>query len=78
VKKIRIYIILLILIVIPIGFGLKFYTGPLANWANNYAAGIFYEIFWIFVFFFLFPKKENMLRIAIGVFVGTSILEFMQ
>lgn len=44
-----------LLIVTPIGFTSKFYTGPGAWWFNNYGGGIFYEIFWCFVVILFLP-----------------------
>lgn len=39
------YIILFVLIVIPIGFFFKYYTGPAHQWFNEHGAAVLYEIF---------------------------------
>jgi hypothetical protein len=63
-------------VVFFLGIGTKWYQGTNYNWVNNSLSGFFYVIFWCLVF--SFPgiwKKKN---IAIGVFLATSILEFLQ
>jgi hypothetical protein len=67
----------LLLILIPLGFATKFYTGPFAVWVNNSLGGIFYEIFWCLVIFLFFPSLKAVWIAAI-VFVATSALEFTQ
>jgi hypothetical protein len=66
-----------------LGFFFKLYTGPLytgpaQSWLNNYGAGVLYEIFWCLVFFFVWPRKESISRIAVGVLAGTCFLEVLQ
>lgn len=65
-------------IITPLGFLCKFYRGPGFIWFNDYGGGIFYELFWCFVFFLIWPRKNATLRICTGVFIGTTILEFLQ
>jgi hypothetical protein len=67
-----------LLVVTPLGFSLKLYTGPAQNWVNNYAAGVLYEIFWCLVLFFFWPRRASTGRIAVSVFGATSILEVLQ
>jgi len=66
-----------LLIIIPLGFATKFYHGIYANWVNNSLCGVFYEIFWCLVIFFIFSRFSP-LKIAITVFIVTSALEFTQ
>lgn len=74
----RVFIVLSLIIVIPLGFGLKYYSGPLSGWVNNNAAGILFEVFWI-LFVFLFVTKEEVLnKIPVLIFIITSFLEFLQ
>jgi len=75
---IRIYIGFFLLLVAPTGFLFKFYSGPAQWWFNNYGAGALYEIFWILVIFFIFPKRELINKISISVFIVTCALEFLQ
>lgn len=69
--------IISLLIIIPLGFATKFYHGIYANWVNNSLCGVFYEIFWCLVIFFIFSRFSP-LKIAITVFIVTSALEFTQ
>lgn len=73
----RFFIFLTLMIIIPIGLGSKWYKGPLENWFNHSAGGIFYEIFWIFLVTLIYPKIKPHIT-AIGVFIITSLLEFLQ
>ncbi len=45
-SKIRFFITLSLLILIPLGIWSKFYTGFGHQWLNNYAGDILYNIFW--------------------------------
>ena len=67
-----------LLVVTPLGFAFKFYSGPGNCWLNNYGAGVLYEIFWILLTFLFFPSKRSANVIPIYVFTITSILEFLQ
>ncbi len=71
----RIFIIFLWLI--PLGFASKAYHGAASGWVNNFAGGILYEIFWCVLIFFFWPRRKG-LTIATVVFLGTSLLEFLQ
>lgn len=76
-SKLRILIILFLIVLIPMGILTKFYSGPMQQWINNSLGGLFYEIFWCFVFAFLF-QKARAFNIAIIVFLVTCTLEFLQ
>ncbi len=71
-------ILLSLLIITPLGFWLKLYDGPGEGWVNDYAAGVLYEIFWCLVLFSVWPRQAHVIRIAVGVFVVTSLLEVLQ
>lgn len=71
-------IVLSLLFITPAGFLLKSYAGPGRNWANNYAAGVLYEIFWCLVLFLFWPASRLVTRIAVGVFLVTCGLEVLQ
>jgi len=77
-SRTRKYIVLALLVVTPAGFLFKFYSGPAQWWFNNYGAGLSYEVFWILIGCFFWPKKEPANKIALCVFIGTSILEVLQ
>jgi hypothetical protein len=74
----RKYIVLALLVVTPAGFLFKFYSGPAQWWFNNYGAGLLYEVFWILIGFFFWPKKKLANKIALWVLIGTSVLEVLQ
>ena len=73
----RLAILISLLIVTPLGFASKFYSGPGAWWLNNYAGGIMYEIFWCLAVSFLWQRASPVL-IAACVFAATCSLEFLQ
>ena len=50
----------------------------LTNGLADYGAGLLYEVFWILVLFFFFPRKEWTNKIALWVFTVTSVLEVLQ
>ena len=66
-----------LLLITPLGFATKFYTGPGRHWVNKSLGGVLYEIFWCLVVF-LFTRKAAAWKIALGVFIATSILEVLQ
>jgi len=66
-----------LLIITPLGFFTKFYTGNASAWVNNSLGGVFYEIFWCLLIFLLFTKLKPMV-IAIVVLLTTCTLEFTQ
>jgi len=73
----RIATLLSLLVLTPVGFYSKFYTGPAAQWVNNSLVGVFYEIFWCLVIL-LFFTRGNPGIIAAVVLLTTSVLEFLQ
>jgi hypothetical protein len=77
INKKRLWTIIFLILIVPIGFYTKFYSGPSADWINNSLGGVFYEIFWCLVTFFFFQKSKP-LHIASIVLIVTCILEFLQ
>jgi len=77
VTRIRIRVILLLILIVPLGFATKFYSGYGHFWVNNSLGGFLYEIFWVLVLFFIFPRSKPF-RIALAVFLATCTLEFLQ
>ncbi|MCH8034415.1 MAG: DUF2809 domain-containing protein [Bacteroidetes bacterium] len=69
--------LILFLLITPIGFYTKFYTGPGANWINDSLGGVFYEIFWCLLVFLIFIKAKAWV-IATSVFIVTCFLEVLQ
>ena len=76
-SRFKLLVLFSLIIIIPIGFLTKFYSGPAQDWVNNSLGGLFYEIFWILLFAFLFPKIKPV-KIALLVFCITCMLEFLQ
>jgi len=69
--------IFLLLIIIPLGFYTKFYSGFGHEWVNNKLGGVFYEIFWCLLFFIILPNTKP-IKIALWILIITCILEFVQ
>jgi hypothetical protein len=74
----RFHVIFALLAVTPTGFLFKFYSGPAQWWFNDYGAGLLYEVFWILVIFFVFPRQALANIIPVWVFIVTCALEFVQ
>ena len=75
--KQRLTALLLILLIVPVGFYSKAYSGPGQTWINNSFGGFLYEIFWCHVLFIVFNQTKPAV-IAIIVFIVTCLLEFLQ
>ena len=75
---IRKYILISLLIITPLGFLCKIYTGPAQFWVQNYAVGILYVIFWCFIIFLFIPNIKFLTQIVLLVFFVTGILEILQ
>lgn len=76
-KKTLVISVLILLILVPLGFYTKMYSGPGHEWVNNKLGGVLYELFWCLLFFILLPKAKPF-PIAIWVFIFTCALEFVQ
>ena len=66
-----------LLVVTPLGFATKFYSGPATEWVRDSWSGIFYVMFWCLAAILFFPRARPLLVAAV-VFVATSILEVLQ
>ncbi len=76
--KRRLWTMASLAVVLPLGFLLKFYTGPGQDWLNNSVAGLAYVIFWCLVFFFVWPSRRAITPIVAGVLLVTCVLETLQ
>ena len=74
----RRWILLALCIITPLGLSLWWYDGPGRRWFNFYLTCAAYEIFWCLVAFFFWPRRQNAAQIALGVFLVTCGLEFLQ
>lgn len=75
-KKVK-WTLISILIIVPLGFYSKFYSGQAARWVNDSLGGVLYVIFWC-LFAFLFLSNTKPWKIATAVFAITCFLEFLQ
>jgi hypothetical protein len=66
-----------LLIIVPLGFYSKFYSGYAARWVNNSLGGVLYVIFWC-LFAFLLLSNTKPWKIAAAIFTITCALEFLQ
>lgn len=73
----RLRLLALLGVLVPLGFGAKLYAGPGAHWVGAHAAGMLYEIFWIFLVLLVRPRLAPA-RVAIAVFAVTCALEVLQ
>jgi hypothetical protein len=71
-------VILSLLSVTFLGLSSKFYRGFARSWVNDYAAGIWYEVFWCLLAFWFVRQKSAIVLIPLGVFALTCLLEFLQ
>ncbi len=69
--------LILLLLITPIGFYTKIYSGPAAQWVNASLGGVLYEIFWCLLVFLFFVKAKAWV-IATSVFIITCFLEVLQ
>jgi len=63
--------------VTPLGFASKFYQGPGEHLVRNYLGGSLYEVFWVLAVLLVWPGL-SLFRVALGVLVATTVLEFAQ
>lgn len=64
-------------VVIPLGFLSKFYSGPGEDFVNNSLGGLLYVVFWTLLFSLIFPGTRA-LKVAAAVLLVTCTLEFLQ
>jgi hypothetical protein len=78
-KKIlaRKYTLVSLIIIVPVGFYSKIYSGAFNEWINNSLGGFFYVIFWCLVVR-LFSGYRNSFYISVIVLTVTCLLEFLQ
>ncbi len=76
-KKKKLWALISLIVIIPIGFYSKFYHGPGFSCVNNSLGGVFYEIFLCLILFLIFSKLKSWI-IAVLVFIITCLMEFLQ
>ncbi|MEM9928155.1 MAG: DUF2809 domain-containing protein [Cyanobacteria bacterium P01_D01_bin.50] len=75
--KYRIALLVSIIIIIPLGYIVRFSQGLNPAWLHDALGSVAYEIFWVLSFAFLLPKVSP-LRIARAVCIATCAIEFLQ
>lgn len=75
--KYRIALLVSMIIIIPLGYIVRFSQGLNPAWLHDALGSVAYEIFWILLFAFLLPKVSP-LRIAMVVCIATCAIEFLQ
>jgi len=66
-----------IALMVALGLGSKAYAGRGATWVNHYSGDIVYEVFWIWLVGWFWPRCRAW-WVAIAVFLITAVIEFTQ
>lgn len=74
--KYRLALLISLVAIVPLGYVVRFH-GPTPEWLNDSFGSIAYEIFWILLVAFLFPKVAPVWT-AVGVCLATCGIEFLQ
>jgi hypothetical protein len=69
--------LLFLLLITPLGFYTKLYSGLASQWVNNSMGGILYVMFWSLLIS-LFVSKPNAFKIGTIIFLLTCAIEFLQ
>jgi glycopeptide antibiotics resistance protein len=75
--KCRLLLLTHLIILVPLGYIVRFSKGFGPAWLNDALGGIAYEIFWIVFVLFLVPTV-SIAKTAIGVCLATCAIEFLQ
>lgn len=77
IQQYRLALVVGIVILIPLGLATKAYGGPGAAWVRDYSGDILFEMLWMAVISFGWPRLSPN-RIAGGVFGVTAAIELLQ
>ena len=69
--------LVILVLLVPAGFGAKVYEGPGSELMNNSLAGSLYVVFWCVALFGLFPAINALVNV-VSVLSITSAIEFLQ
>jgi glycopeptide antibiotics resistance protein len=75
--KYRIALLVGIIVIIPLGAAVRFSRGLAPEWFNNLFGNVAYEIFWISLVLFIWPRFSK-IRAAVAVCIATCGIEFLQ
>jgi hypothetical protein len=73
----RRWTLLCTVLLVPLGFYTKAYSGPASVWVHHSLGGVLYVLFFSLFFSILFPAARPW-KIALPVFLGTCGLECLQ
>jgi hypothetical protein len=73
----RTRLLVALLVLVPVGFLTKEYSGPGRHFVNGYLGGVLYVVFWVWVVLLLRPRLRPA-RVAAAVLVITCLLEAAQ
>ena len=69
--------LVILVLLVPAGFGAKVYVGAGSELINNSLAGSIYVVFWCVALFWVFPAIHALVN-AVSVLSITSAIEFLQ
>jgi Protein of unknown function (DUF2809) len=73
----RLALLISIIFIIPLGYVVRFSQGLGLPWLRDLLGSVAYEIFWILLVAFLYPKIAPS-KVAIAIFIATCGVEFLQ
>lgn len=76
-KSKRTIILIVLVVLIPIGLGTKFYHGPGQEWVYEYAGDILYTMFFFFLLRLIW-LWSNPIGLAVAAFCFSTTIEFTQ
>lgn len=77
ISKQRLWTLVSLVMIVPLGLYTKFYAGPAAEWVNNSLSGVLYVVFWCLFILLLVPDARPGI-IAVSVLTITCALELAQ
>ncbi|NJL60920.1 MAG: DUF2809 domain-containing protein [Methylacidiphilales bacterium] len=75
--KYRLALFISIIFIVPFGYVVRFSQGLGLPWLQDLLGSVAYEIFWILLVAFLYPKAVPW-KVAIAIFIATCGVEFLQ
>jgi uncharacterized membrane protein (DUF373 family) len=75
--KYRSILLINIILIIPLGYTVRFSHGPAPEWLNDFLGSLAYQIFWILFVLFIYPRA-SLIWTAVGVCLFSCGLEFLQ
>jgi hypothetical protein len=73
----RLALLVSLIFIVPFGYVVRFYPGLGLPWLQDLLGSVAYEIFWILLVGFLYPKAAAS-KVAIAIFIATCGIEFLQ